>query len=155
MSDINETAKTGEAVAAGLKVISENIATEKAASEIAVAALAAVVPEVKPPTPEEIAATRKAVEDKRIADFKAAQEKINARIKELQGYAGKSFKRKDGTGGVIKIEGYAGIHQNGGRSFHCFQVETPGARWTPPATQFLEEHDEVQVNEVKPSTEVI
>ena len=78
------------------------------------------------------------------------QEKLAARVAELKAYAGKYFANKL-TGIVIKIEDYAGIKTKDGVSAHTFQVESPFARWTPAATQFLAEHDEVPAP-AKPET---
>jgi hypothetical protein len=86
------------------------------------------------------------------------QAALEARIAELKTYAGKTFRRKDGRGGLIKVIGYHGI---GRRSEirngvavavreHVFEAIGNGSHWTPPATKFLEEHEQV---EVKPETE--
>ena len=82
--------------------------------------------------------------------LKKAQEearlKNEARVQELSAYAGKHFVKKGDTKKrVIKVIGYAGVKIKNGESAHTFQVEAKDARWTPPATQFLEEHDEVEV----------
>ena len=107
------------------------------------------------PTPEEIEAAAKeariAAEAKAIADY----------VAKLKTYAGKTFQRKDGKELPTKVIGYAGIriHQefvNGKPNAvlsHVFQVESSdGRRWTPPATIFLAEHDEIQVKETKANT---
>ena len=83
------------------------------------------------------------------------QKALQARIAELKTYEGKTFKRKDGTGPQsVTIVKYAGIGVRDGVSSHAFLVESknPGARWTPQATQFLAEHNEVPAAEIK-STE--
>ena len=70
------------------------------------------------------------------------QEKLAARIAELKAFAGKYFANKL-TGLIVKVEDYAGIKVKDGVSAHTFQVEAQQSRWTPAATQFLAEHDEV------------
>ena len=129
------------------------------------AEVAAPVPEVKTPTPEEIAA-EKAAADKlaREAAAKALADKIAARIAELKTFEGKTFKRNDGKERPIKVLSYGGtrIHQEfkNGKPFsiesHVFKVEShDGRTWTPPATQFLNEHTEVEIQKDENTNEPI
>jgi hypothetical protein len=83
--------------------------------------------------------------------------KIAARVEELKAYAGKTFKRKGDTGPTtFKVLAYAGVGIKDGREFHTFQVErkNPSALWTPPATQFLEDHEEITPNETATEKEI-
>lgn len=77
-------------------------------------------------------------------EIKSQKEVVEKRVAELKSYEGKTFMRNDGVGSPIKILGYAGVGVNNGVSFHMFQAETHGARWTPPCTQFLADHHEVE-----------
>lgn len=89
------------------------------------------------PTPEQIAAKEKA-------------DKIAARVEELKSFTGKVFKRKGDTSPTTyTILEYAGIGVKDGQEYHTFRVERkhPGAIWTPPATKFLEDHEEVSAPE--------
>lgn len=101
-------------------------------------------------TPEEIKkAELKALQEKNIADAKAAQEKVAARIRDLKNYEGKTF-IENGTDGrtTFKVIRYEGIGKlANGDMAHLFRVErfNPGAIYTPPATQFLAEHTEIEV----------
>ena len=70
------------------------------------------------------------------------QEKVAARVAELKTYIGKSFASK-ATNAVRTIKDYAGIKTKDGVSAHTFLVEGIEGRWTPAATQFLAEHDEI------------
>lgn len=85
--------------------------------------------------------------DERIANAKAAQGLLNARIAELKTCEGKTYIRKGSDGSqTIKVIRYEGIgNLANGQKAHLFRVEkkNPGSVWTPPATQFLEEHEEV------------
>lgn len=91
------------------------------------------------------------VEDPKITAQKIATEKLAARVNELKSFVGKFFKHESGRGGIIEIKEYAGIitRQVGkgaeavAERLHAFAVETNGARWTPPATEFLASHVEV------------
>ena len=74
------------------------------------------------------------------------------RIDELKACEGKTYLRKDGTELPTKILKYDGTRMSqsmeaGGATAivsHVFQVESSdGRRWTPPATKFLAEHDEI------------
>lgn len=77
---------------------------------------------------------------------KSAAEKRAARVKVLKSYAGKSFVKKGNPKGeVTKVLDYAGVHTRDGLQFDCFLAEKPGCRWTPPATKFLEEHEEISI----------
>lgn len=109
---------------------------------------AAPAPEVKTPTPEEIAA-EKAATDKlaREAAAKALADKIAARIAELKTFEGKTFVRNDGKGLPITVIKYAGIFSwPTGGTYYAFTVEIPGhARWNPSATDFLNEHHVIEV----------
>ena len=108
-------------------------------------------------TPEEIqkesldavkAASANAVKD--------AQEKLAARVTELKTYEGKSFTLKDGTGKFpVKILAYAGIGTKNGVSYHDFRVETKDHVGIVHATEFLENHVEIQVPETATVNEVI
>lgn len=94
------------------------------------------------------------------AQLAAAMEtakKIGARIAELKQSKGKWYRRKDGKEQPTQVLDYGGIktHQemrNGqpfGVNSHVFQVESlDGRRWTPPATKFLAEHDEIAAPEI-------
>jgi hypothetical protein len=94
-------------------------------------------------------------------ELKKAQEearlKLEARVNELVAFSGKYFVKKgDEKKRIIKVVGYAGVKVKDGESAHTFQVESKDARWTPKATQFLEEHEQVEgkaeketINEVK------
>ena len=70
------------------------------------------------------------------------QDKIAARAAELKTYIGKTFVNKV-SGAIRTIKDYAGIKTKDGVSAHTFLVEGIEGRWTPPATQFLVEHDEI------------
>lgn len=93
----------------------------------------------------------------------AANEKIAARAAELKTYEGKTFKRKDGVGGLSKVIKYNGvmIHQEseGGKpkavATHTFLVEGWEGRWTPGAAKFLSEHEEVATPDSSATNEVI
>lgn len=92
---------------------------------------------------------------------KEQQAKIDARIKELKTYEGKTFEPNvpnprfpNQTIKILKYEGVGTLA--GGIMTHLFRVESknPGAIWTPPATKFLEEHHEVEVKS-KTTSEII
>ncbi len=94
--------------------------------------------------------------EEQIANQKAAQEKLAARIAELQACVGKTYKPKNADprhpNKTVKILKYNGVGRNAsGQSMHLFSAESsnPGAMWTPPATEFLNTHEEV---EPKPET---
>ena len=82
------------------------------------------------PTPEELAASRKAREDA-----------INARVSELVANEGKWFVRNDGMGQPTLVKKYIGIHILGGVATYVYSVEIPGhAAWNPSATDFLKSY---------------
>ncbi len=86
-----------------------------------------------------------------LSKAKEAQDKIAARVEELKTYEGKTFARKDGIGkATFKVIRYEGIGKllNGDLA-HLFRVESknPNSIWTPPATQFLLDHEEIEVKE--------
>ena len=86
-------------------------------------------------TPEEIA-----------ADRKAKQEKIDARISELRACEGKTYIQNDGQGPLKKVNKYAGIFPKDGALIYTFEVEIAGhAVWNAPATEFLANHHVVNV----------
>ena len=96
--------------------------------------------------------------DEQKAAIAASQAKTAARVAELKTYEGKTFKLKGDTGPTTyRVLRYAGIGIKNGISAHTFEVErkNPGAIWTPAATQFLAEHEEITATETKPSQEVI
>lgn len=84
--------------------------------------------------------------DERIAAAKVAQEALSARISELKACEGKTYIRKGSDGrSTIKVIRYEGVGALvNGQKAHLFRVEqsNPGKIWTPPATKFLEEHEE-------------
>ena len=88
------------------------------------------------------------------------QEKLQARIDELKAFSGKTFKRKDGKNPhqAIKVTHYAGIAElaDGVRA-HIFHVESknPDMAWTPIASKFLEEHEEVEAEKETATPEII
>lgn len=85
---------------------------------------------------------------------KKIQEAVSAKAAEFQKFVGKSFVQKgDKTGTVIKIHKYNGIVVRHGIPYHTFMVDKPGAMWCPAATQFLAEHDEIEVKEQQPKNE--
>lgn len=83
-----------------------------------------------------------------------AQLAVSARVEELKKYKGKWFKRKDGKEGATQVVDYIGtktvqgLNEHGqpvAISYHTFQVQAiDGRRWTPAATQFIAEHDEIE-----------
>jgi hypothetical protein len=82
-----------------------------------------------------------------------ASEKREKRIAELKNLTGRTFRRKDGSGPVIRVLGYGGIRirpvldvngQPSSETDGCLIVEAQDARWNPPATKFLEEHVEIE-----------
>jgi len=115
----------------------------------------------------EIKPAQTTADDKRKAELaenlrlaEEANKKTQARIAELKTFEGKTFRRKDGVNPnqTIKIVRYEGIGTlQGGILAHLFRVESknPGAIWTPPATQFLDEHEEIQQSETVKSKEII
>lgn len=89
---------------------------------------------------------------------KEAQAKLDARILELKGYAGKYFKRKGDTGPqTFEVIAYAGIQTTAKGKAHLFQVEgrNPGTRWTPIASEFLNEYEEIPAPKPAVEQEVI
>ena len=87
-----------------------------------------------------------------------------ARIDELKGYAGKTFTPANSDFPVITIEEYAGVrvHQESKNgkpiaiAAHVFQVrDSLGRRWTPPATEFLATHKQVEVKAETENIEII
>ena len=84
------------------------------------------------------------------AEQQACADAIAARVAELTAMKGKMFVPKGKTFPVITIDGYGGTrdHQEfkDGRpikvtSHVFFAHDSIGRRWTPPATQFLSEHE--------------
>jgi hypothetical protein len=118
---------------------------QQATQETSVAAataetVSAPIPSVQEPpklTPQQEQA------DAQVAQIKVAREADEAKAKELTDSIGKQFRRKDGKGYIAKIVGYGGIGVKDGRRIHCLIVEAPGARWTPGATEFLQQYEQV------------
>lgn len=83
----------------------------------------------------------------------AAQAKLNARTAELKQCVGKMYRQKAGgdrPGATFKVLGYLGVKQLADGSLaHIFKVErfNPGAIYTPPASKFLEQHEELTAKE--------
>jgi hypothetical protein len=92
--------------------------------------------EIKPESVTQTDPTTQAAVD----DRKVREARINARIEDLKSYEGKWFARNDGSGHPIQVLKYAGIAVKDGQAEYTFLAETLYARWTPPATKFLEEH---------------
>jgi len=95
-------------------------------------------------------------------EIKAAQAKIDTRIAELKGYEGKTFKPinplpqfKNQTIKILKYEGVGTLV--GGVTAHLFRAESknPGLIWTPPASKFLEEHEEITPEPETATPEII
>lgn len=99
---------------------------------------------------KELTAAEKAkasqIESMKIAE--EANKKIAARIVELKKFEGKTFVKNVNPGAsTFKIIRYEGIGKNSaGVMSHLYRVEgkNPGIIWTPAATQFLEEHHEIE-----------
>ena len=73
-----------------------------------------------------------------------AKTEIDLAAEKYAALAGKTFKRKDGKGRKIKVVKYLGIYGMGeGVKAHIINVNNGDADWTPVASKFLEEHDEV------------
>ena len=86
------------------------------------------------------------------------------RIKELEACAGKWYQRKDGREVPTEILGYAGTRSRqetiSGKAVtvneHVFAARTIDGRcWTPAATRFLAEHDEIPAPKAATSTQEI
>lgn len=100
-------------------------------------------------TPEEL----KAKADAEKAEFEK-------RVAMFQSLAGKSFKRKDGRGDVVRVLGYDGVkshieNQDGKPvtvNSHTLKTENG---WTPPATKFMAEYEEVTAVETQTTEEVV
>ena len=97
-----------------------------------------------------------------IDNKKKQQEALAARVADLKKFEGKTFVPKNLNPRFpnqrITVLSYAGIGKlSSGESAHLFKVESksPGNIWTPPATKFLEEHDEVKVQSAKPASKGI
>ena len=76
--------------------------------------------------------------------------KVAARAAELKTYEGKTFKRKGDTGPTTyHIVRYDGIKEKDLVQAHTFLVDikNPAGRFTPQATKFLEDFEEIIVNE--------
>lgn len=91
----------------------------------------------------------KQVELQKEADARLeAQKKLQDRIAELKACEGKTYIRKGSDGATtFKVLRYEGVGKLvSGQQAHLFRVErfNPGLIFTPPATQFLEEHEEVK-----------
>lgn len=87
-------------------------------------------------------------------------EKAAARAEELKTYVGKTFRRRDGKTGLVKVMAYGGvklrtINKETIEQAHTFTVETEGARWNPPATKFLAEHEEVKIDQKPSASEIV
>ena len=118
---------------------------------------AAEFPSIKPEIIDDANAAIAAEKLSKEATAKSIADKIAARVVELKTYEGKTFKPKNPhvqfPKQTIKVERYAGV-SNG---VYLFQVESknPGSRWTPPATKFLDEHEEVAIKPKTTSPEII
>ena len=95
-------------------------------------------------------------------EIKAAQAKIDARVTELKSYEGKTFKPINPNpkfpNQTIKILKYEGVGTlTGGVTAHLFRAESknPGLIWTPPASKFLEEHNETTPEPETATPEII
>ena len=80
---------------------------------------------------------------KKLAEYAA---KDAARAAELSAYAGKTFKRKGDTGPTTyHIVRYDGIKEKDLVKAHTFLVDikNPAGRFTPQATKFLEDFEEI------------
>ena len=91
--------------------------------------------------------------------IKENRDKLEARIAELKTYEGKTFIKKGSDGKttfkVLRYEGIAVIR--GGVQAHLFRVESrnPGSIWTPVASEFLNDYEEIQVPEQTATPEII
>jgi hypothetical protein len=67
-------------------------------------------------------------------------------VKKYESLGGLLFRRKDGKGLTVKVNKYCGIHiVQGGIRAHLIEVEATGqARWTPIASKFLEEYEQIE-----------
>ena len=73
-----------------------------------------------------------------------AKAEIAAKVAEYTALAGKTFKRKDGKGRVAKVIGYVGIATIlDGKKAHLINANDGQSDWTPVASKFLEEYEEV------------
>ena len=78
------------------------------------------------------------------------KEEIQAKIAELKTFEGKYFQLKNaGNSTLVKVIKYDGVKVKAGIQSHTFVVESFGARWTPAATQFLEDYEVVESPEEK------
>src|ERR1035437_2890126 len=116
------------------------------------------MPEIKAPTPEEIQTAKDAAEKlAKETAAKALADKIAARVAELKSNEGKTFKPKCPNprfpSQTIKVERYVGVAHGA----HLFKVESknPGHRWTPPATRFLDENEEITSETETATPEII
>jgi hypothetical protein len=91
--------------------------------------------------------------------IKEQKEKLQARIDELKSFEGKTFIKKGSDGKttfvVLKYEGIGTIRN--GVQAHLFRVESrnPGSIWTPVASEFLNDYEEVQVTEQTATPEIL
>lgn len=112
-----------------------------------------VVPEVAPqpaPVPEPPKVPEKSPEQ-------VIREKELAKAEELKGLVGKSFSKKGGGNGVVKVMAYGGIRlrqvsREEIERAHTLVVESYGARWLMKAKEIADDYEEVKV-EQKPSTQ--
>jgi len=107
------------------------------------------------PTAAEI---QKAARAEAFAKATEARQKLEARIAELKTCEGKTFIKKGSDGkttfNVLKYEGIGTIR--GGVQAHLLRVESrnPGSIWTPVASEFLNDYEEIEVKETA-TTEII
>jgi len=94
----------------------------------------------------------------------SAATKLANRIKELEACAGKWYLRKDGREVPTLVTGYVGtkVRQEmvdgkpTAKTEHVFAVSAIDGRcWTPAATRFLAEHDEIPAPKAATSTQEI
>lgn len=123
--------------------------------------------EVKEPTAQDIKyANQKLINEARAA----AQKKLSGRVAELKGFEGKTFRIKNPSDKfnsqvvtVLRYAGVASVDPTGKSdprnvvSAHMFEVESfnPNARWTPIASKFLEDYEQIKVSEKPVNQEVI
>ncbi len=105
-----------------------------------------------------------------IAKAKKAQDALAERVKELKKYEGKTFRLKNPSekfkNQVVTIEKYSGImvidpsgkgDARNATPAHVFLCESknPNMRWTPVASRFLAEYEEIETPEAAQEKGVI